>query len=321
MTHVGIIKSNNIQYKEFELLHSNFTLDKIDDQLDEFIDMQKVTSNDDLMRCIIDYLLSDIQKNKNIDPNISSQFAIHTGIVKSVYNDMYQICHLYLTKELFEQAINAGIELKYNGICSYLTDMKLPIFGNAVIFKINTHNNNKLQNLTKNEINELYRQKFVHTGIVLKINGAIDETRYIFNPVDWISPSEISLYKYVEVEILNKILMIFYQQNEQHEKNPQNLNTIGTKLYDKLYGRLILGLRNNSNELTSFDDTTSNVIQYSELNKDTMEKIIEVFCNMNQTKKLAPNEDIDQEIVNGKRIYQNFHEILKKRLTHTIQNS
>jgi len=111
--------------------------------------------------------------------------------------------------------------------------------------------------------------------------------------------------------------MIFYDQKV--EQTEQNLNDVGTKLFEySLYGRLSMGLRDKLEELPSIDSPTSNMMQYTDLTKDTMEKIIEVFCKMKQNKKLEESEENEQdnekENKDGKRTYSNFHKILKKRL-------
>jgi len=66
--------------------------------------------------------------------------------------------------------------------------------------------------------------------------------------------------------------------------------------------------------MSSTNDASSNVLQFVDLTKDIMERVIEVFCKMNQSKKLHSTEENNQEIKDGKRIYVNFHKILKKRL-------
>jgi len=181
MSFVGIIKANQIQYNEYDLMHTNFTDEKIHNQLDELITMEKINSNDELMQCIFKTLFSSISQNSekpersdNLD-DIYKNFAIHTGNVSHAYNDLYQICNLYITKEMFEEMKNTNLKVKYNGACSFLSDIKMPIFGDAVIFKIDTfNNNNKLIDITKEDIISQYKQKFVHKGIVVSQNGNIE---------------------------------------------------------------------------------------------------------------------------------------------------
>src|SRR5947207_14693173 len=114
MSFVGIIKANQIQYNEYDLMHTNFTDEKIHNQLDELITMAKINSNDELMQCIFKTLFSSISQNSekpersdNLD-DIYKNFAIHTGNVSHAYNDLYQICNLYITKEMSEEMKNTN---------------------------------------------------------------------------------------------------------------------------------------------------------------------------------------------------------------------
>ena len=115
MSFVGVIKANQIHYSEHDLLHVNFTNEKICDQLDELISMKTVNTNE-LMQCIFSTLFADLSETiNNIETesdNKYKNFAIHTGIVSHTYNDMYQICHLYITKETFEEMKTNNLKVK-----------------------------------------------------------------------------------------------------------------------------------------------------------------------------------------------------------------
>jgi hypothetical protein len=309
MTDILIIKSNDINYLESDMIRTNFTHEKISEILEPYCEFVKLsnTQNDSLMEIIIKSLFEDM----NIDEEMNTKLGIYTGSVSHINNELYQICHLYITKDIFDDMINSNIQLKYNGIARYLTDGNVPVFGNAVMFKIDTFNDNNILNTLKNdELVDQFIYKFIHKGIVLGIDGEIDETIYVFNPVDWISPQEITNYKYVECEILDKILMIFYDNRNLNDDS--KINNIGTSIYnsDLLYGRLILGLR---------DITETETIRYIDLTHETMKNIIQVFHINKEDKKMTKDEDIDQILINGKRFYNNFHKILNTRLNKYIK--
>ena len=303
MALIGIIRPNNLQYKETDYYKNNFDIEKLADKLEDYIEFKKIELlTDDLMETIGKTLYEGIEG--------THKYAIHTGIVLNEHNIMYQICHIYFTNDVYEEIKNKKLKMEYNGICTYLTDMKAPVFGNAVIFKIGTSlNGSKLLSMFESEICDIYRKKFIHKGIKITTNGDISETEYIFNPVDWINSTDIKTYKFVECEILNKIIMLFYDCNNMD--NADKLNTYGTSIYGKpLYGDLVIGLRDKEEEMPLHYDISNSVSRYTDLTKDTMNAIIKVFHEKKQDKNLTKEEDEAE-----KNHYGNFHSILFNRLS------
>jgi len=297
---IAIIKPNSIRYNETDLVRTNFTHEKTEDLLEDNIVYKTVTNDNEFMKILIDTLTENIPEGDNF-------LAFHTGIVRHVGDELYQICHVYATPELHDYI--KQIDLKFNGISTYLTDALTPVFGNAVVFKIDTLNNeNKLDTLTESNLIEIYNNKFIHKGVILNVDETIDETVFVFNPVDWISPHEIHKYKYVETELLDKVLMIFY--DDTISKNPETINKIGSQLTSSqgVYGRLILGLHDQ------IKDSDNNSFKYADLSKDVMKDIISMICIRKEEKKMKEIEDTDLTVVNGKRIYNNFYKMLKNRL-------
>lgn len=287
---IGIIDVNDIKYNESDMLHSNFIHENINETLSDFIVLKSVSNEDAMMQTIVDEVVAD-----------ETSYPIHTAVIKHVNDDLYIMCHIAPSKEIYEE-LRSKSE-KYNGIASYLTDMGLRIYKKAVIYKVDTRNNtNKLKSITMEEITSLFINKFVHKGIILNIDDSIDEFKFIFNPVDWISPSEIQKYKFYETEILGKIFMLFV------DTSSSIVNNIATKIYSNtIKGRVIVGMRD---QYTDMNDTE---VRYIDIDTSTFKKVIQLFNNSNSCIKLKDDEDNSGQIVDGKRIYTNFHKILANR--------
>lgn len=285
---IAIIDVNDLKYNECDMIHSNFSYQKISDILIDYITLKDVSDEDEMMQVIINEVA-----NKNPD------YPIHTATSRNMYTDLYLMCHISPSKEIYQEFKLQDV--KYNGIASYLTDIGLRIYGKAVIFKIN-NDNNKLQTITLNEITEIFISKFIHKGIVVNTDDDITECKFIFNPVDWISPNEISKYKYYETEILGKVFMIFFDTTSIISNN------IANKIYSgqTIKGRTIIGMRDQYSDMNDLE------VRYEDLDKNTFQQLVK-FCNdINQSRLLKNDEDI--RIIDGKRIYNNFYKVLNNRV-------
>lgn len=295
---IAVIDQNDISFTETNISRTALSRENISDLLSDEVNIVSVKSNEDLMEVIIQSIFNDKYDNE----------AIHTGTVSHMNDDLYQICHIMVTPESYSKIKS---KFKFNGIATYLTDFEAPVFGPAVLFKISTENNdNKLSTLSMNEIIDLFTSKFVHQGIIINPNGTLDKFDFIFNPVDWITPNEISKYKFVEIELLDKKMMIFYDTTKQNT----DINNIGSQLYgSSLFGRLIVALRDVPSKDTQEVDIYDNT-KYIDLTPELMKKIIEVFCVKKQPRQMTNEEDINHLMANGKRVYNNFHKIIHRRL-------
>lgn len=286
---IAIINTNDLKYSETDMLHSNFSLQMIKDVLSEYIVLKEVSNEDEMMENII----VEIVGNDNT-------YLIHTATTKNVDNDLYLICHIFPSKEIYEE-LKLKSE-KFNGIASYLSDVGLRIYRKAVIFKLDTSiSPNKLKSITMDEITDIFISKFIHKGVILNINGSINEFKFIFNPIDWITPTEISKYKYYEIEILGKIFMLFI------DITSTVINETASKIYmQSIKGRVIIGMRSQHTDMNDTD------VRYEDIDIDTFKMVIQLCNDPNQARNFINNEDIDSEM-SERRSYNNFHKILKNR--------
>lgn len=287
---IAIIDVNDLKYNESEMIHSNFTKGRVSDILPDYITLKEVSNEDEMMQSIIDEVVGD-----------NNDYLIHTGTTWYVNDDLYLTCHISPSKEMYEELKSKSI--KFNGVASYLTDIGLRIYGRAVLFKLDTKDNTyKLKSITMDEVIEIFISKFVHKGIILNINGSIDEFKFIFNPVDWIPPSEINKYKYYETEILGKVLMLFI------DITSTTINEAANKIYPQsIKGRVIIGMRDQHSDM---NDTE---VRYEDLDSDTFKKVIELCSDPMQPRSLIDGEDTSGQIINGRGGYGNFYKILRNR--------
>ncbi|AYV84237.1 MAG: hypothetical protein Hyperionvirus20_15 [Hyperionvirus sp.] len=292
---IGIIDTNDIKYDEMDMTHSNFTHEKISEILSDYIQLKQIETNDEMMETIINELCGE-----------DNELPIHTATVSQPPNNIiYQMCHIApLSKEIY---LKLSSSQKYNGIASYLSDVNMRIYGKAIIFKINT-TDNTLLSITENEITDLLTRKFVHEGVIINTNGTFDTIKYIFNPVDWIPPSDISNYKYHEVEILNLVFMIFHNLTSNESSNDaanKLLNGTAT-----IQGRVIVGTREAHTDISDL------ITKYVDLDIPTIQKVIQLCSDNTQSRTLTDSEDINNQLdPEGKRRHLNFHQILSKRLS------
>jgi hypothetical protein len=293
---IGVIDVNDLKYSDDQMTHTTFSKQKILDILEDYIVFKEVSNDDNMLELVVDELQG-------------AEYLIHTATVKNIYNDLYLMCHIAQTKEIYEDLKTKGT--KYNGIASYLTDTGLRVYGRAVIFKLENDNGDKckLKSITLDEITDMFISKFVHKGVIANVDGTIDEFKFIFNPVDWIPATEISKYKYHETDILGKVFMIFFDTTA-----PSGIpNDTASKLCPShpINGRIIVGMREQ------FMDMNDTDVRYEDLDVDTFKQIILLCINPLQPRGLVDGEDINGQVVNGNRKYNNLHKILRNR--HLVQ--
>lgn len=282
---IAIIDVNDVFFNLDAISKSQFTEDTITDLISDHIEIKNLNnSQDELMQLLIQELITD------------NEFAIHTSQVSYINNELYQLCHVYLTKDTYETIKNKNI--KYNGVASYLSDTNLRVFGKAILLKYNDTN---LENLTISDVVNLFIKKFVHKGIIVNENdSSINEFKFIYNPIDWVTVEEHYKYKYYELEVYDKILMIFFDETIKTNKN----NIISILINKNIYGTAILALRNH------YQDMNDTNIIYNDLDEDTYKKLINIVNNKQN------NTPINAEINNSEQSVSsntNFHKMLNKQ--------
>lgn len=293
---IAIIDVNDVTINESDMIHDNFTFDKIEDTVTEFVVLKEANNENEMMQIIVDQVLELV--------NGSNDYPIHTATVKNYKNDLYLLCHINPSKEIYEEFKKNKIP--YNGIASYLTDLGLKIYSKAVLFKLDL-TTNKLLTITMDEICQLFISKFVHKGIIIDKNGSLNEFKYIFNPVDWIHQNEISKYKFHETEILDKVLMMFFDTTDTE---PNQLASLICQ--NSLTGHVIIGFRS----LYGYENAQE--VVYDDLDIDTFKQIIKLCKDSNQSRKLRDDENTIGNVVDGRMTYNNFHKILETRLNESL---
>ena len=86
---VIILEPNNVQHSENQMTRLNFSLDRIEDTLEDFVEFINVTGRSTLLQTIIEKL--------TINDDVPD--GIHTGTVSHDYDDLYQICYSHVTRE------------------------------------------------------------------------------------------------------------------------------------------------------------------------------------------------------------------------------
>ena len=296
---IAIINSNDVSYSDTDMNFANLSPDKITDVISDFFIFKEIEDSDQLMNTII----TEISGEDNSLP-------IHTSVVSHIRDELYQMCHVTpLSEEIYTKLKFK----KYNGIASYLSDINMRLYGKAVIFKINGKDNS-LTSLNQDSITKIFRSKFIHQGVIINSDNTFDTCQYIFNPVDWIGVSELSNYKYHEVEILGLIFMIFHNLCDQTADANINdaanilLDDTNVKLYSKIKGRVIIAVREY------YTDINDQRNVYTDIDIDTVKKVIKLCNDFSQSRKLSESEDINGQMCDGRRIHVNFHQILENRI-------
>lgn len=285
---IAIIEPNDIVYDQNSINHNMFDRDKILDIMEEHVLLKEVSDKDQIMEIILNSV------------GTKDVFPIHTSNVSNVDDDLYQMCHIYLTEETYNEIKKT--KLQHNGIASYFSDTGLKVYGKTVMLKIDTHDNlNRLCGITHDNIAELFIKKFVHQGVVLNVDGHVDEHKYIFNPIDWIAPSDVQNYRYDEICVLDKVMMIFFNINSDEEEN----KTIELVLNKKIKGRTIIALRNH------YQDINDNNNVYYDLDRTIFNKMLKLIKNNDDS--ILNSSYQDTENINGKTVFTNFHKIINSK--------
>ena len=288
MIKIAVIKENPIHYNENDIKMENFSYDNIESLMEDYVTFVSVDGNNGLV--------NELQKISK------TNILMHTGIISHQNDILYQICHLsFLNKDELNGEHTKN--LKKNGISNYLTDEISPVYGDTLLIKIDSKNDNyTLIDVTLHDIITEFTKKFVRNGIMLSVNGDVNEYQYMFNPIDKIPHTEIAKFKYEEVEFFGYFLMVFYNTEAT------DYNKIGSQLaMHPLNGDLYIGLR-EENELDMYHQ-----FSYRELTKSVFNELIELFCIYNDKRALC---DYEITHVKGeKRYYRNFYDIIKQRLS------
>jgi len=300
MFKVCIIDPNQVSFSTNDNLISKFTLDDIEDYLEDYVKIQKIQDNVEFMNTI----LKEIDGNENM--------TIYTTNFYEYDNIVYQMYHLSTYNEDNYHEINKEIKKKKkNGVANILTDFEFEIYGKVVISKskINADNSVTYLELTLRDIYEVFRNKKIQKGLLVKVNNTLEEIEFINHPLSWIQIDKGFNYKFYEIQVFDKILMFFIQINPENN----NYNKFASELFrgnNPINGDVYIVLRNKVNDIRF----TENV--YVDLNKDLFYKLREVFLNdnfINNQEPLGYNHETLK--------YENFYSLLNNIYKNTIKEN
>ena len=89
---IGIINTNDVRYDGINANYNNLTKEKITDLLEDIIDFETVDNPDKMM----DVIIEKVAELKD--------YSLHTSNIYYVNDELYQICHILQSKELYDKA-------------------------------------------------------------------------------------------------------------------------------------------------------------------------------------------------------------------------
>lgn len=278
MQNIAIIKSNKITYSSVDMTHSRFTRERLEDDIEDFIEIVPISNLDNVMEKIIDVL------------KLTPDMTAHTTTCKEDNNYIYQMCHLIDETKSGQQ----------NNICIRFANSLFRVVGDVVLMKskILFDGKTELCNITLDDIIDLYRDSLVKTCVKIMPDDSVDDVLYIFNPIDWMNPEKLNNIRYHEIGLSDKILMFFI------ELVPDNniINKKASILYGKrIYGNVVMAMRHKQ------EDIRHTEYEYYSIDKLTVNKLVSVMSVNNDMLTIQKPETKTNQIV------INFHTILDKK--------
>lgn len=250
----AILSPNDIQFTE----HDNLMFEKF--------------SNDNIELYLEDYL--DF-KSGNFIENINTIFKLPDNInlfTTNIFEDkstIYQMIHISLYDENSQDIIEINKKIKLlgkNNIASLFSNNDYKIYGNVIIlkYKINeTTNEVSPQLISFNDIINIFKNKKIFKGVMIKSNNSVETIDYLGNPLTVLKHA----FRYYEKEMLGYVFMFFI------EINPIDniFNPIATKLYnitlnESIYGNVFISVRQKCNDIR-YDIPKFINIDESQINK------------------------------------------------------
>lgn len=298
---ICVIKPNKITFTEEQLVN-NFNKNTIYETNKNYINFID-TTDDDLMIEVIKYLELENFKYKN-------SITIETTTVYEDENFKYDMCHLstYDNIDMFDSQngnskqfkelcnrINKELENRgKNSLAGILHRNQFNTFGNAVIIKMDI-NNNKITNSDFNidNFNNLVNSNLFYNGVRINVNNngenSIENFIYVKSPLEIINPDKILNYRYHEIDLSSRILMIFIELKPEINIK----NKIGSMFFNNpVVGNVIFALRKRNQDIR-FDHHL-----FIDLNNSLLEKI-SVIYNYNTDNYELQKEDGTKDYVNG----------------------
>ncbi len=291
MVKICIIKTNNVSYSKHDNYLSRFSLENIEDSIEDYIKVSSLENENDFSNLV----------SHTINPPESSKLFTTTFFENE--KNVYQIVHLATFDGSENNELNKKImEKKYNGLGTVLVNEIYKIYGNVIVIKSEIKNDDttKLADLTIKEFFDIFRQKKVTKGVLIKPNNEINEIEYVGNPLSWLDTAEAHNFRYYEKEILGQIFMFFIQIKPKEKK----INKYACELYGNthlIYGDLFIAVKEKPEDIRQENDS------YIHIDKNIILKLKNLIINTEFSKDHEPFKFNPTS-----RKYENFYTLLDK---------
>ena len=220
------------------------------------IKISDICSSEDLMSNIVNDIKKSIEKQDNIQGNTIILYG----------NDDYMFEAVY-----FEDLVNEK-DLNYlNEFCSVINIEMYPILWSCAIIKT-TYDKKKISRtlITKKDIYELYINNHYHLGVMININGTMQEVEFTGEePFKTIG----NTFKFGNTtDVIGFSLFHFYENNDKNDINNLASSIVGKKLYGRIFLTLLCPLTNK---------------KYWNLTTNTINNILEVLNDQELVKKIS----------------------------------
>jgi hypothetical protein len=275
---IMIIRENKLFYSQSDRNFARLTHDNIENDIEDYIEIKSIEQST---------LMDEITTILNTPDAVA-----HTMRCYEDNEYIYELC--------YHSYIDNTKKSTINNIASHLTKFTDKVVGNAIILKskINYNKTCELVDISLNDIVDIYKKIFVHTGVIVMPNGTIDEYNYIFNPIDLIKPDQMNNIRFYELKIFNRVIQLFIEVNP----SDNTLNEYASILYNKslINGKVIFGMR------YTFDDVRMTETEYCDLTKDILKKIVYYASDNVNFSDSTSDQDINS-ITNSNTHQVNFN--------------
>jgi hypothetical protein len=272
MFKVCIIDTNNVSFTQNDNIISKFTLDDIEDYLEEYLSIKNIKDNENFIETIINEI------------NINQEVMIHTTNFYQTNNLVYQMYHISTYNYENTKDIDNQIKLKKrNGIANILLDSEYNVYGKVIISKVKINLDNSLSYLDMSikDMYEVFRNKKIQKGLLVNVDNSIEEIEFINHPLSWIDIKKGFNYKFYEIQIFDKILMFFIQI--EPEKN--TYNKLASELFkgeNPINGNVFIAIRNKITDARFTENT------YINFDKELFYKLRELMLQEDFEKNQEP---------------------------------
>lgn len=275
--YVATISANTLTYSETDKTHARFEYNRVEEDIEDYIEFYNTTDAQDAMQKIIEKC------------EFSTDDMIHTTVIKETKDTIYYMIHT-----IDDQHEKTNL----NKLAMHMTYGKMRIAGSVGIYKeqINYTNNVTLSSVTMKELVEIVRSFFVHCGVIIDVDGKINEFNYIFNPIDWIKEHDSKNLRFIEFEIFDKIIIMFIELQPVHDSLNEKASIVHG---NNVHGKTIFAMRQKPTDIKQCE------YEYTDMRIETIDKLISVLSTSQNELKETEEDKTNIKIVNFYTILEN----------------